>query len=59
MKSPSKSILVALLLFLSFFVKAQQPPPPQTPGPPQPLPVQGKIEDDNGAMNGAIITVTQ
>src|SRR5580704_11693316 len=61
MKHLSKSILVTLLLILSFLVKAQQapPPPPQTPGPPQPLPVQGKIEDDNGPLNGAVITVVQ
>ena len=57
MKYPSKSILVALLFILSFFAKAQETPP--APGPPQPLPIAGQIEDDNGPVNGASIIVTQ
>ena len=58
MRYLSKFISFIILISLPFFVKAQEQTPPP-PGPPLPLPVQGKIEDDNGAVNGAVITVTQ
>jgi membrane protein involved in colicin uptake len=56
MRHITRAIFLVCLLITSFFLKAQAPPPPQAP---VMLPVQGKIEDDNDALNGAIITVNQ
>ena len=45
-----------MLMILPFFIQAQEA---TTPGPPQQVPVEGKIEDDEGAVNGAQIIVVQ
>ena len=53
-----KAILFLFVIFLPFFLTAQETQT-STPGPPQPLTIQGEIEDDNGSVNGAIVTVVQ
>ena len=52
-----RSIFLVFLLIISFSTKAQSPPPQSQV--PSLLNVLGTIEDDNGALNGAVITVNQ
>jgi len=55
MRHFTRSIFLVFLLITSLSIKAQAPPAQA----PVLLNVQGKIYDDNDALNGAIITVTQ
>jgi hypothetical protein len=51
-----KSISLVFLVIVSFFLKAQQSVPPTAP---VLLTVQGKIYEEDDALNGAVITVNQ